>query len=178
MLETNLLTYMKENFEHFRLVSSLSVLISLKTIKIKEIIDNYMVGVEEFNSFIQVFRFFDQRESAISKVDKKEGEFLQKNAVIKNGVFQPKDTGVFKLTDLEVMTNPIQFEKVMDNYYFNLEPNSKKFLEHSCLVWKNASPASNLETQLIREIIKNYPISVPILASVRLEVESINVRFA
>ena len=30
------------------------------------------------------------------------------------------------------MTNPIQFEKVIDNYYFQLDQNSHKFIEYVC----------------------------------------------
>ena len=36
------------------------------------------------------------------------------------------------------MTNPVQFDKVIDNYYFNLDNNAKKFVQRLCLDWQTA----------------------------------------
>lgn len=83
-----------------------------------------------------------------------------------------KDSGIFRLSDLEVMTNPVQFDKVMDNYYFNLDSNGKKFVEYAVTEWneqrKNAGPLLNFYTSLLTELVAEYPITIPLLSSVRL----------
>lgn len=39
------------------------------------------------------------------------------------------------LSELEVITNPVQFDKVMDNYYFTLDNNAKKYVQYIVNDW-------------------------------------------
>ena len=50
-------------------------------------------------------------------------------------MLENKDNGILKITEFEIMTNPTQFEKVLDNFYFTLDSNSKKFVEYLVIVW-------------------------------------------
>ena len=78
-------------------------------------------------------RKFD--EISEEKLSEEDSKFIQSNFVNKNGMLSFKDAGIFKLSDLEVMTNPTQFDKVMDNFYFNLDSNAKKFIEYLTTQW-------------------------------------------
>ena len=96
-----------------------------------------MEGTNENNNIVKKFRFLDRKleEVAEEKLTKAETTYIQNNFVNKNGTISFKNSGVFKLSDLEVMTNPIQLDKVMDNYYFNLDSNAKKFIEFITTQW-------------------------------------------
>lgn len=63
-------------------------------------------------------------------VPKSHADFIQSKYRIANGVLTFKDPAIFNLSDLEVMTIPSQIDKVIDNYYFTLDSNSKKLVEY------------------------------------------------
>lgn len=60
---------------------------------------------------VKNFRFFGKKVKDVESemITIKEAQFMQNNCIIKNDIITHKDTGIFKLTEFEVMTNPIQF---------------------------------------------------------------------
>lgn len=50
-------------------------------------------------------------------------------------MIEPKDTKCFVFSELEIITNPIQFDRVMDNYYLTLDSNAKKFIQFLASNW-------------------------------------------
>jgi DNA-directed RNA polymerase subunit E'/Rpb7 len=60
---------------------------------------------------------------------------LRKHSILNGDIIEPKDNGCFVLSELEVLTNPVQFDKVMDNYYFTLDNNAKKYVQYLVNEW-------------------------------------------
>lgn len=79
------------------------------------------------------------------------------------------------------MTIPSQIDKVIDNYYFTLDSNSKKFIEYLVHTWNQQRLSSGQDfvfyNELIKNLIQNYPIAVPLLSSTRVNVEGGTRRF-
>ena len=62
-------------------------------------------------------------------ISEEEEKFLVKDVVIKNKIITPKNLGAFKLSEFGVVTNPIQFDKLLDTAFFSLDSNSKRFVQ-------------------------------------------------
>lgn len=75
------------------------------------------------------------------------------------------------------MTNPVQFDKVMDNYYFSLDKNGKRFVQYLTLDWVESKQHSGANLAIIKELIQKYPIAIPLLASTRVTIEDVSSRF-
>jgi DNA-directed RNA polymerase subunit E'/Rpb7 len=60
---------------------------------------------------------------------------LKKNGILNGEIIEARDNGCFVLSDLEVITNPVQFDKVMDNHYFTLDNNAKKYVQYLVNEW-------------------------------------------
>jgi hypothetical protein len=84
---------------------------------------------------VKLFRFFDSNINSNLLLTAKEEAFLRKNSVLNGEIIEAKDNGCFVLSELEVITNPVQFDKVMDNYYFTLDNNAKKYVQYIVNDW-------------------------------------------
>jgi len=104
------------------------------------VISNFMKGTEQKNEDIKYFRFFDSKLSDHEKITKSEEKFLKEYACLNGDVIEAKNTGCFTLSELEIITNPVQFDKVMDNYYFGLDKNAKRFIQHLTIDWVDSKP--------------------------------------
>ncbi len=60
---------------------------------------------------------------------------MKQYACLNEDVIEPKNLGCFTLSELEIITNPVQFDKVMDNYYFSLDKNAKRFIQYLTVDW-------------------------------------------
>jgi hypothetical protein len=58
----------------------------------------------------------------------------------------------------------------MDNYYFTLDGNSKRFIQYLILEWHQSlnGPSNKFYSNLIVNMIQEYPICIPILSNVRI----------
>lgn len=61
----------------------------------------------------------------------------------------------------------------MDNYYFTLNPNSKKFLEYLVALWfdhfnNNNSNLFSFYSKLVQQALLDYPVSLCIIANTRV----------
>lgn len=64
----------------------------------------------------------------------------------------------------------------MDNYYFSLDKNAKKFVQFLTIDWVESQGTSST-ISLLRELITKYPISIPLLCSSRVTVGNSSNRF-
>jgi hypothetical protein len=77
------------------------------------------------------------------------------------------------LSELEVITNPVQFDKVMDNYYFTLDNNAKKYVQYLVNEWirlvnSNEVKLASICLSLMQNLITLYPISLPLFCTTRI----------
>lgn len=108
-------------------------------------------------------------------------QFIETKYRINNGKVVFKDPGIFNISDLEILTIPSQIDKVIDNYYFTLDSNAKKFIEYLVQVWDESrvesSPELPFYSKIIKSLVELYPIAIPILCSVRLNDQGGSKRF-
>ncbi len=67
------------------------------------------------------------------------------------------------------MTNPIRFDKIMDNLYFTLSTVSKKAIQQLIKNFITTKEANSFEEQLLINIVTTYPIVVPILVNTKIQ---------
>ena len=64
----------------------------------------------------------------------------------------------------------------MDNYYFSLDKNTKRFIQFLTIDWVEAKNL-NSTIQIVKKVIKNYPITIPLLCSTKVTIENNSCRF-
>jgi hypothetical protein len=142
------------------------------------IIDNFMRGTQAKNEEIKYFRFFDASIGEQGRVTKAEEAFLKQYACLNGDLIEPKNPGCFTLSELEIITNPVQFEKVMDNYYFALDKNAKRFLQFLTIDWTESKGESLAATiAILQELLERYPIAIPLLCATRITDNNVASRF-
>ena len=58
----------------------------------------------------------------------------------------------------------------MDNYYFTLDQNAKRFIQYIVEEWETEKAAeNNFYSELILILIEKYPVCVPILSNIRIK---------
>lgn len=72
-----------------------------------------------------------------------------------------------------MITNPVQFDKVMDNYYFTLDNNAKKYVQYLVNDWirllnSNEAKLSSISLSLMENLITLYPVSLPLFCTTRI----------
>lgn len=136
-MQAGIIEYIRTNIDRFHISTCLSAFSKFSHGNILEILKIFLDGISDNNEIIKKFRFLDLKVDSLGseKLLEEDQKFIQANFVNKSGILSFKDSGMFKLSDLEVMTNPIQFDKVMDNFYFNLDSNAKKFIEYVSTEW-------------------------------------------
>jgi hypothetical protein len=93
--------------------------------------------------------------------------------VLNGETIEARDNGCFVLSDLELITNPVQFDKVMDNYYFTLDNNAKRYIQYLVNEWMNLVNSKEekfASTSLIimQNMISLYPIALPLFCTTRI----------
>jgi hypothetical protein len=64
----------------------------------------------------------------------------------------------------------------MDNYYFSLDKNAKRFIQYLTVDWVESKGTSS-NISILKELISKYPIAIPLLCSTRLTFENSSSRF-
>ena len=66
----------------------------------------------------------------------------------------------------------------MDNFYFSLDKNAKKFTQYLTIDWTEAKEADRETTiSIVEETIKRYPIIIPLFCSTRVPSGQTSCRF-
>lgn len=67
----------------------------------------------------------------------------------------------------------------MDNYYFTLDNNSKRFIQFiaSNCTSNNASEIDSTTTLILKKLTADYPISLPLLSSTRVPYKTVSKKF-
>lgn len=132
-----------------------------------------MKGTSTKNEEVKFFRLIDSNINDKVLLSPADQQFLRKSCILNGQILQAKDNGCFVLSDLQLITNPVQFDKVMDNYYFTLDNNSKKYVQFVVNEWfilltNKENTKASVCLSLMKNLISLYPVALPLFCTTRV----------